>query len=160
MRFLVTAAVAAMALAGCSEKAVTGAANTQAAAAARPPDAESEAYMRKAEADWAQLFVQNDPALLQRVLADDFTGFFSNGSLHNKAETIASDTPDPAFKTARLDYVHYRHFGDTVVAQGQESAQRKDGGPDLVLIWTDVWLWRGGKWQVVASHVARAPGKK
>ena len=56
------------------------------------------------------------------------------------------------YVSSKLEYVNYRHFGDTVLAQGQESVQRKDGKPDLRLIWTDVWLWRNGKWQIVASQ--------
>lgn len=155
---LIFALAAGLAAANCSPQPST---NQQSAAAVqRPSDAESEAYMRKAEADWAQIFVKDNSALLERILADDFTGFFSNGSMHNKAETITTETSDPAFKSAKLDYVNYRHFGDTVVAQGAESGQRRDGGPDLTLVWTDVWMWRDGKWQVVASHVSRPPEKK
>jgi hypothetical protein len=116
--------------------------------------------MREAEEAWAQLVIKKNPALLDRVLADDFTGYFSDGSLHNKVEAIAAEKPDPAYKSARLDYVNYRHFGDMVVAEGVESAQRRDGGPDLRLAWTDVWAFRDGRWQVVATHVSKLPEKK
>jgi hypothetical protein len=44
--------------------------------------------------------------------------------------------------------------------QGRESVQRKDGGPDLTLIWTDVWMWRDGKWHIVASQDSVVPEKK
>lgn len=35
-----------------------------------------------------------------------------------------------------------------------------DGAPDLRLIWTDVWMWRDGKWQIVASQDSEVPEKK
>lgn len=156
MRLLLVA-VAAVALSTCSNDAQEKRADTDAAATRLPPQAESEAYMRKAEEDWAQVFVKENPMLFERILADDFVGVFSDGVVRNKAETIPHEKPDPAFVSAKLDHVNYRHFGDMVVAQGVESAQRQDGGPDLRLIWTDVWRFRDGQWQIVASHVSRLP---
>jgi hypothetical protein len=46
------------------------------------------------------------------------------------------------------------------LAQGQEAVHRKDGGPDLSLIWTDVRMWRDGKRQIVASQDNVLPEKK
>ena len=156
MRLLLVAVVAAT-LCACSNHAQERRADPDAATAQLPPQAESEAYMRKAEEDWAQVFVKENPALFERILADDFVGVFSDGVVRNKAETIPHEKPDPAFRSAKLDYVNYRHFGDIAVAQGVESAQRRDGKSDLRLIWTDVWRFRGGQWQIVASHVSRLP---
>jgi hypothetical protein len=151
----------AMALTACSKQAPT---NQPAAAAAaqRPSDAESEAYMRKAEADWAAVSVRKMPGLLERILADDYVGVNSDNVVRDKAKMIelANKGPSGTFGSSKLDDVHYRHFGDTVIAQGGESLQRKDGKPDLSLIWTDVWMWRDGKWQVVASQDNVLPGKK
>ena len=149
--------VAVAALSACSNETRNGRADTKAATAQLPPKVESEAYMRKAEEDWAQVFVRENPALFERILADDFVGVFSDGVVRNKAQTIPHERPDPAFVSAKLDYVNYRHFDDIVVAQGVESAQRRDGAPDLRLIWTDVWRFHEGQWQIVASHVSRLP---
>jgi hypothetical protein len=159
MRLLLVAIVV-VALSACSEDLQEGRATTETTTAQLPPKAESEAYMRKAEEDWAQVFVKDNPELFNRILADDFVGVFSDGVVRNKAQTIPHEKPDPAFVSAKLDYVNYRHFGDMVVAQGVESAQRRDGAPDLRLIWTDVWRYRDGRWQIVASHVSRLPQPK
>ena len=153
---LVRAIAVGLALASCSGQSAVGAQ----ARSQRPSSAESDAYMRKAEAEWTQLFVKDESALLEHILADEFTGSFTYGAVDDKAHSVSSAKPDGSFKSAKLDYVNYHHFGDTVVAQGAESAQRSDGGPDLILIWTDVWLWRNGKWQIVASHVSTPPGRK
>ncbi len=156
MRLLLVA-VAVAALTACSKETQDRSAEAVTATAQLPPKAESEAYMRKAEEDWAQVFVSDNPGLFDRILADDFVGVFSDGVVRNKAQTIPHEKPDPAFISAKLDYVNYRHFDDMVVAHGVESAQRRDGAPDLRLIWTDVWRYRDGQWQIVASHVSRLP---
>lgn len=151
---------AALLVTACSKPQPAQQNEAAAAEAQRRSDAESDAYMRKAETDWAQLFVKDDPNILQNILADDFTGFSSDGKIHDKAETVAAEKPDGSYKSATLDSAEYHHFGDTVVAQGIESAQRRDGGPDYRIAWTDVWMYRNGKWQVIAAHSAPLPAKK
>jgi hypothetical protein len=165
MKRLSTACAATLALIACSpqRQADAGHANQSASAtgAQRPSDADSEAYMRKAEEDWAALAVRKIPGLLDRILSDDYVGVSSKGDVRSKADQIRMDTgPGGEFKSSKLDYVHYRHFGDAVIAQGEESLQRKDGKPDLTLIWTDIWMFRDGKWQVVASQDSKLPEKK
>ena len=153
-------ALGAAALAGCSKQA----GNNQPAAtgAQRPSNAESEAYMRKAEEDWAALAVRQIPGLIERIIADDYVGVNSDNVVRDKAKmaALAAERPSGKYVSSKLDYVHYRHFGDTVLAQGGESLKRKDGGPDHSLIWTDVWMWRDGKWQVVASQDSVLGAKK
>ena len=150
---------AAIALTACSKPVQSNQPAT--AAAQRPSDAESETYMRKAEADWADLAVKSNPGMTERILADDYVGVNSDTVVRDKAKMIGGENEvSGTYKSSKLDYVHYRHFGDTVIAQGGESLQRKDGGPDHSLIWTDVWMWRDGKWQVVASQDSVLPEKK
>ena len=158
---LITATAAALVLGACSAE-PSATTNRAMAAAQRPSDAESEAYMRKAEADWADLAVHNHPGVTERIVADDYVGVNSDTVVRDKAKLVAlaNGKPSGKFVSSKLDYVNYRHFGDTVLAQGQESLQRKDGGPDVSLIWTDVWMWRDGKWQIVASQDSVLPPKK
>lgn len=163
MKAIIVVVAGALALASCGQSAGGNAsanASTAQAQTQRPSDAESDAYMRKGEDDWAALAVRPIPGLLDRILADDYVGVSSKGDVRSKTEQLKLDAPDPAFVSSKLDTVHYRHFGDTVIAQGGESLQRKDGGPDHRLIWTDVWMWRDGKWQVVASQDSVLPVKK
>lgn len=155
------AASVAIALAGCTSG-QPDARNAEKATSSRPSEAESEAYMRKAEEEWAALAWKNDPAVLERILADDYVGVASENVVRDKKKAVAA-AAEPAtgtYVSSRLDYVNYRHFGDTVLAQGAESIKRADGGPDLRLIWTDVWMWRDGKWQIVASQDNVVPPEK
>ena len=164
MKFvLMAAAVAvAVALAGCAAG-KPEAQDKERTVSARPSDAKSEAYMRKAEEDWANLAVKAHPGLMDRILADDYVGVSSENVVVNKdsyLKAAATEKYTGKFVSSTLDYVNYRHFGDTVLAQGAESVKRTDGSPDLRLIWTDVWMWRDGKWQVVASQDNVVPPEK
>ena len=160
MKRRVYAAAAAVALAGCSAQ-QPAPDNRQAAMAQRPSDAQSDAYMRKAEEDWAALAVRKIPGLLERIMADDYVGVSSKGDVRSKADQLRLDTgPDGTYVASKLDYVHYRHFGDTVIAQGGETLTGRDHKNDMSLIWTDVWMFRDGNWQVVASQDLVLPKKK
>ena len=158
-RYILTAA--ALALATCSPQGGGTAQENQAAAAQRPSDKESEAYMWKAEEDWAAQAVRPMPGLMERILADDYSGVSSDGVVRSKGDQIkaAGEPHSGTYVSSKLDYVHYRHFGDTVIAQGQESLKRADGKPDLQLIWNDIWMFRDGKWQIVASQDSVLPKK-
>lgn len=146
---LKTATLAALMLAACSNP---GQQKSASAGVQRPSDAETEAYMRKAESDWATAPIRERTALLQRILADDYVGVGTKGAVRNKQETIAADTAMPSDPggSSKLNYVHFRHFGDTVLAQGRETGS--SSGKPRSLAWTDVWMFRDGKWQIVASQ--------
>jgi hypothetical protein len=152
---------AALALAACSPSGSDNAQGNQATSTQRPSDKESEAYMWKAEEDWAAQAVRPVPGLMERILADDYSGVSSKGAIVTKADQVKSQA-EPltgTYVSSKLDYVHYRHFGDTVIAQGQESLKRADGKPDHQLIWNDIWMFRDGKWQIVASQDSVLPVK-
>ena len=163
MKGIVTIIAASAALAACSAERKPAAQDHMAKAAQRPSEAESEAYMRQAEADWANLAVKKNPMVLDRILADDYVGVSSENVVRDKTQYLKDESgeePGGKFVSSKLDYVNYRHFGDTVLAQGAESIKRADGSPDLRLIWTDIWMWRDGKWQVVASQDNVVPPEK
>ena len=163
MKIIIAGVAGALALASCTQSGSGDAnGNSGTAQAQRPSDAESEAYMRKAEEDWAALAVRKVPGLMRRIIADDYVGVSSKGDVRDKAKQVALGEEEPSGKlvASKVDYVNYRHFGDTVIAQGAESLKRKDRRPDVRLIWTDVWMWRDGKWQIVASQDSVLPEKK
>jgi hypothetical protein len=57
------------------------------------------------------------------------------------------------FISNHLNDVKVRFFGDTAVAQGNESWVRRTVTPlNGRFVWTDTWLHRNGKWQIVASE--------
>ena len=50
------------------------------------------------------------------------------------------------------DDVTIRLYGQTPVVNGSENWKRKSDGKTRRWVWTDVFVKRAGKWQVVASH--------
>jgi ketosteroid isomerase-like protein len=110
------------------------------------------AYIRQAESDWAESVVTNDASVLERILADDFIGVGPEGSHYSKSDAIKDYQTQPSeFVSNHLNEVEIRLYGDAAVAQGNESWKKKDGTPGK-FVWTDTWIRRGGKWQIVAAE--------
>jgi hypothetical protein len=115
-------------------------------------NAKDRAYIRQSESDWAESLVTNDVSVLERVLADDFVGVEIDGSHYSKAVAIKDYRTHPSeFVSNHLAEVEIRFYGDAAVAQGSESWKKKDGTAGK-FVWTDTWIRRGGKWQVVAAE--------
>ena len=86
------------------------------------------------ESMWASSNCSPQPGLTD-VIATDFQGTTPDGSRYGKDEAIETDT--------------------IAVAYGDESSLRKnEAGEEKknCLAWTDTWLRRKGKWQIVAAQ--------
>ena len=118
-----------------------------------PSRSETESYIRRSAEQWAA----SDAAAMATFLADDYEGVASAGEVRNKARQLELAAQPSPYTGSRIDYVNFRHFGSTVIAQGAETLTRGDGGPDRRLIWTDIWMFRNGRWQVVASQDSVRP---
>ncbi|MBX9882692.1 MAG: nuclear transport factor 2 family protein [Sphingomonas sp.] len=127
-----------------------------AAQTANPFTPAVEAQMREAERVWADIAVTGDPTPLKTILADDYVGVSSSGKVVTKADQLVPGTKGE-FIASGIDYINYRQYGDTVVAQGAEWVRRADKKPDLRLIWIDIWKYRDGRWQIIASQDSRRP---
>jgi hypothetical protein len=101
---------------------------------------------------------------VQRILADDFVWIYPDGSVKNKREALAVTANNPwRLRSDHLDGVHVRLFGNTAIAQGNESWVRQTADGTNVkneFVWTDTWICRAGNWQVVAAEYLVAPATK
>src|SRR6476646_4464164 len=101
-----------------------------------------------------------DEETVKFMIADDFQGTSPSGRRYDKAKAIATDTKSLS-RDCQLSEVKVRFFGDSIaIAYGSESAvsKAKDGKETKhCLIWTDTWLKRAGKWQIVAAQDAGIP---
>jgi hypothetical protein len=112
------------------------------------------AYIRQAESesDLAESTVTNDVGVLERILADDFVGVDVDGSHYSKADGIKDYRTHPSeFVFNHLTEVEIRFYGNAAVAQGNWGWKKKDGTTGK-FVWTDTWIERGGKWQIVAGE--------
>jgi ketosteroid isomerase-like protein len=120
---------------------------------------DAEQYIKDSERQWAESVSGNDASILERILADDFICIFPDGRTLTKADAIADAKQGPGgFVSNHLDEVHVRFYGNTAVAQGSESWV-KNSGPQLKgrFVWTDTWVRRSGRWQIVAAEDLIAP---
>ncbi len=116
-----------------------------------PHDARALKYICDMERAWGQAFVKTDPTVAREMLADDFVGVDTKGRPYRKADEIADISKPAHFASDVLNDVAVRFFGTTAIAQGSDSwtTTTSEAGR---FAWTDVWLKRDGKWQVVASE--------
>ena len=130
-----------------------------AAPAQLPSTTESERYIKESERQWAESVANGDATVAERILADDFLGVDPDGSLYEKSKMVADTREAPKrFVSNHLNDVKVRFYGETAIAQGNESWVRRSGSPLRGrFVWTDTWIWRNGKWQIVAAEDLIAP---
>ena len=123
-------------------------------------DNSREAALRSAEVARFQAQVDADGAALGKLLDADLEYSHSNGKLDGKSAFIAS------IKDGSLDYISLeptiqslRLFGDVGVIRGlAKVAVTLDGKTsEFTIGYSDVWLWKDGRWQMTAWRSARMP---
>ncbi|HYC61985.1 MAG TPA: nuclear transport factor 2 family protein [Thermoanaerobaculia bacterium] len=133
---------------------------------ALPPVVESSANaereVRKLERAWLDAYEQYDTAAMNAIVADDFVITFPDGSTQTKAQVVASiKTPPPPGNSTRFHTTETRArvYGDTVVLTGNVIGTYSQNGKSSSehYRYTDTYVKQGGRWQVVASHLSKAP---
>jgi ketosteroid isomerase-like protein len=120
---------------------------------------ETERYILESERQWAESVASGDTSAVERILADDFVGVDPKGQLYNKSQMIADTRNAPkTFVSNRLNDVKVRFYSDTAIAQGSETWEKRSGERGR-FVWTDTWLQRNGRWQIVAAEDLIAPEK-
>ncbi len=138
---------------------VFAAASTMSGASFAKDDARLAA-LRAAEITRFAANVSADTKALAQLLDDGLEYVHSNGDLDTKASFIES------LVSGRRDYLSskpsiesIRVLGDVAVIRGRVLVTVADNGVsrDLDIGYTDVWLWKDGRWQMTAWRSARMP---
>jgi ketosteroid isomerase-like protein len=125
----------------------------------RKDQKETERYILESERQWAESVATGDTSAIERILADDFIGVDPKGHLYTKQKMIDETRNAPKyFLSNRLNEVKVRFYGKTAIAQGSETWEKRSGERGR-FVWTDTWLQRNGRWQIVAAEDLIAPGK-
>jgi uncharacterized protein (TIGR02246 family) len=136
----------------------------QEAGGPKPTKAEEE--VRQLERQWLDAYEQNNAEAMDRIVADDFMITFPNGAMQTKPQLMAMiRTPRRASQPAMRFYtedVRSRAYGETVVLTGKVVTESvRDGQTARELArYTDTYVRRGGRWQVVASHLSNVEERK
>lgn len=117
-------------------------------------ECEAERYIKESERQWAESVASGDSTVVDRILAEDFVGVDPGGSSYEKAKMVNDTLSAPKyFLSNHLNEVKVKFYGDAAVAQGNESWVRRSRTPvHGRFVWTDTWIKRNGKWQIVAAE--------
>lgn len=121
----------------------------------------AEQEVRALERAWLDAYEQRDAKAMEAILADDFSITFADGSMQNKSQVLDSiKAPGRIAKVSLKFYtqeVRARVYGETVVLTGRVVAELQREGAQMSKEesrYTDTYVRRNGRWQVVASHLS------
>ena len=114
---------------------------------------DAEKYIMDSERAWTASSVSGDRSVAERILAHDYFGILPDGSVVDRNGALAAYSEPPRYQSNYIASLHVRFFGDTAIAQGAETWTLRSGSPRSgQFIWTDVWVVRNGRWQIVNSE--------
>jgi ketosteroid isomerase-like protein len=108
-----------------------------------------------------EAMVKGDLAALDRLLADDLSYVHSSTKVDTKASFIENLRSGASkYKAFQREEANTRVFGDSAVNTGVATVSVENQGQapaTFKIRYTDVWVNRGGKWQMVAWQSTRVP---
>jgi ketosteroid isomerase-like protein len=129
-------------------------------ALAAGPSAASSAVGRLDE-ERTEAMVKGDLAALERLLADDLTYAHSSTKVDTKAVFIENLRSGASkYRGFQREESNTRLFGDSAVNTGVATVSVENQGQapaTFKIRYTDVWVKRDGKWQMVAWQSTRLP---
>lgn len=117
--------------------------------------AKDEAALIDAEQSWARALEKQDVSALACILADEFEDAGPSGFTTGRARTLDRAANHPGIHH-ELSELHARVYGDFAYIRGVATAKPGRGPTDRVRF-TDVYVYREGRWQCVAGHESRFP---
>jgi ketosteroid isomerase-like protein len=115
----------------------------------------------KLDEERTEAMVKGDLATLDRLLADDLSYVHSSTKVDTKTSFIENLRSGASkYKAFQREEASTRVFGDSAINTGLAtvSVENRGQAPATFKIrYTDVWVNRGGKWQMVAWHSTRVP---
>ncbi|MBV9618164.1 MAG: nuclear transport factor 2 family protein [Verrucomicrobia bacterium] len=137
------------------------AASTAAASKAAAPA--KNMSVKDMENAWEAAVGKHDAASIDGFVAADFVGVSAKNKFTDRADVIGEFKKDKdTYKSAKNEKLNVKMFGTNVAVvtgRAREVGTGKDGKAfDRTFLFTDTWMMRGGKWQCVASQVAKIKG--
>lgn len=133
----------------------------------RPVQNNVEQELRRLEDEWLNSYLRGDRAAFDRIVADDFTGTDESAKVRNKTQERELVQVQPGAAAAGVtltnEEVQIRVYGETAIAIGRIVSKVQSGGQANINFqsrFTDTFLKRQGRWQVVARHYSRLPPER
>jgi ketosteroid isomerase-like protein len=156
--FIVGVAVLAVTVVSCTRSTPAPEPSGAAPAIVGTSGEEVEAQVAQLEREWVAAIVHKDAAVLDRLLAEDFTGTSPTAHLYTKKIAIEDLTRGTYVVEAMdMDEISVKPYGNVAVAFASQQEKSHYGTQDISghYHYTNVWLKKDGQWQVVSSHGSR-----
>jgi ketosteroid isomerase-like protein len=114
-----------------------------------------KAALIQVEHRWIQAVEQHDPAALGCIVADEFEEADFDGSLISRSTMLAGATK-PSNGHSELAELDVHIYGDVAYVRGI-GVNSENGRPTGKTRFTDIFVYRDGRWQCVAGHDSRFP---
>jgi hypothetical protein len=126
------------------------------AATATAQSADDERRLKDIEQQLARAWSQHDRAFIESVLAPEWSVTQANGEVLSRALVLGTFFDAVTFDSNVIDDVTVQLFGETAVVRGRTTASGSFNGTPMEarIRFTDVFIRRQGRWQVVASHAS------
>jgi len=121
-----------------------------------------ERELVKLENDWSTAWQKHDAAFMQKLFADEYLDTDWDGATYTKAQDIANvKSEDTHIESFVLSDLKVHVYGDTAVVTGRITIKATFKGKDIsgAHQFTDVFVKRDGRWQVVATQSTVAAKK-
>ena len=117
----------------------------------------AEQEVRKLERAWLDAYEKRDTAAMNAIVADDFVITFADGSMQTKSQVVDSIKGPGGSSKFYTENVQSRQYGDTVILIGVVVSEWKQNDKPMTdrSRYTDTYVRRNGRWQVVASHLSK-----
>jgi len=115
------------------------------------------------EAEFSQVLLRSDWKALEQIEADDLIFTNADGSVTHKSDDETNlRSGNVKFDSIEMRDVNVQDFGDIAVVTGQltESGRSKSADLSGLYRFTDVWVKRDGRWQLVAGQETLVPSSK
>lgn len=158
------AAASAKPAASATEKKEAAASTTTAkATSAAAPMNTKGMGPKELENAWETSISKHDFAAIEQMVAADFVGVSSKNKFVGRRDQLAEFKNDKdTYKSAKNEKLNVKMFGPNVAVvtgRSREVGTGKDGKAfDRTYLFTDTWMMRNGKWQCIASQVAKIKG--
>ncbi|MFT5286623.1 MAG: hypothetical protein ACI8TQ_002793 [Planctomycetota bacterium] len=113
-------------------------------------------YIVECATDWAESVVTGDVSRRKVYFADEFQGTGVDGGRYDKAKVTREVGPSTEYASNVIGPIEVSFFDSTAIAYGEETWTKSDGTSGR-WVWTDIWIHRDGKWQIVAAQDNEVP---
>jgi len=122
-------------------------------------DADARALLRL-EDDWARALVKRDTVVFQRLLASGFVYTEDDKTMDRTTVLHEVGSGSDTVTAAHNEAMQVHRFGATALVTGWLVVQGRgsSGSFDRRYRFTDTWVKRGGRWQIVGAQDYFVPG--